>query len=61
MPTKNEIIGNVYKTFLGSRARTLDRIKSDDKKKIDAEGKKQEANKEYKPDFSGVSGITKRT
>ena len=37
MPTKNEIIGNVYKKFLGSRAQTLDRIKSDDKKKIEAE------------------------
>ena len=36
MPTKNEIIGNVYKKFLGSRAQTLDRIKSDDKKKIEA-------------------------
>ena len=36
MPTKNEIIGNVYKKYLGSRAQTLDRIKSDDKKKIEA-------------------------
>jgi hypothetical protein len=61
MPTKNEIIiGNVYKKYLGSRAQTLDRIKSDDKKKIEAEEKKQAANKEYKPDFSGVSGITKK-
>ncbi len=61
MPTKNEIFGNVYKRYLGSRAQTLDRIKSDDKKKTDAEEKKQEANKEYIPDFSGVSGITKKT
>ena len=37
MPTKNEIIGNFYKKFLGSRAQTLDRIKSDDKNKIEAE------------------------
>ena len=33
MPTKNEIIGNVYKKYLGSRGQTLGRIKSDDKKK----------------------------
>ena len=37
MPTKNEIIGNVYKKYLGSRAQTLDRIKSDDKKKSEAD------------------------
>ena len=36
MPTKTEIIGNVYKKYLGSRAQTLDRIKSDDKKKSEA-------------------------
>ena len=36
MPTKNEIIENVYKTYLGSRAQTLGRIKSDDKKKREA-------------------------
>ena len=36
MQTKNEIIGHVYKKFLGSRAQTLDRIKSDDKKKSEA-------------------------
>ena len=33
MPTKNEIIEHVYKTYLGSRAQTLGRIKSDDKKR----------------------------
>ena len=37
MPTKTEIIGNVYKKYLGSRAQTLDRIKSDDKKKSEAD------------------------
>ena len=36
MPTKNEIIENAYKTYLGSRAQTLGRIKSDDKKKREA-------------------------
>ena len=48
MPTKIEIIRNVYKKYLGSRAQTLDRIKSDDKKK-------SEADPEYEP-----SGITKK-
>ena len=33
MPTKNEIIEHVHKTYLGSRAQTLGRINSDDKKK----------------------------
>ena len=37
MPTKTEIIGNVYKKYLGSRAQALDRIKSDDKKKSEAD------------------------
>ena len=37
MPSKNEIIGNVYKTYLGSRAQTLGIIKSDDKKKSEAD------------------------
>ena len=48
MQTKNEIIGNVYKTYLGSRAQTLDRIKSDDQKK-------SEADEAYEP-----SGITQK-
>ena len=37
MPTKNEIIANTYNKYLGSRAQTLDRIKSDDKKKSEAD------------------------
>ena len=48
MPTKNEIIANVYKTYLGSRAQILDRIKKDDKNK-------SEADPTYEP-----SGITKK-
>ena len=48
MQTKNEIIANVYKTYLGSRAQTLDRIKSEDKQK-------SEADPEYEK-----SGITKK-
>ena len=48
MATKNEIIANFYKKFLGSKAQTLDRIKSDDKKK-------KAADKTYKG-----SGITKK-
>ena len=51
MPTKNEIIEHVYKTYLGSRAQTLDRIKSDDEKKSEDPVK-------Y-PDYES-SGITKR-
>ena len=49
MPTKTEIIGNVYKKYLGSRAQTLHRIKSDDKKKREADPPEE------------PSGITKRT
>ncbi len=37
MPTKSEIIANTYKKYLGSRAQTLDRIKSDDKKRSEAD------------------------
>ncbi len=48
MPTKNEICANVYKKYLGSRAQALDRIKSDDKKKSEAD-----------PDYV-MSGITKK-
>ena len=32
MATKSEIIANTYKKYLGSKAQTLDRIKSDDKR-----------------------------
>ncbi len=37
MPTKSEIIANTYKKYLGSKAQTLDRIKSDDKKRSEAD------------------------
>ncbi len=47
MPT-NEIIANTDKTFLGSRAQTLDRIKKEDEKK-------SEADPDYVP-----TGITKK-
>ncbi len=37
MTTKDQIIANVYKKYLGSSAQTLDRISSDDKKKSEAD------------------------
>ncbi len=37
MTTKDQIIASVYKKYLGSRSQTLDRIKSDDKKKSEAD------------------------
>ncbi len=37
MPTKNDMIASVYKKYLGSEAQTLDRIKSEEKKKSEAD------------------------
>ncbi len=37
MPTKHEIIANVYKTDWGSGAQALDWIKSEDKQKLEAD------------------------
>ena len=48
MPTKNEIIRNTYKKYLGSKAQTLDRIQQMDKKK-------SEEDEDYEP-----TGITKK-